>query len=274
MDNGITVRNRRPKSCRWTESQRAYLKELYQSGLSPSQIARQLGKSYSSVYFQLRTLGIERRSRSEACRGFAINDHWFQEIDSEHKAYWLGFIAADGCLAHGNTLQIAIKEEDGALLEDLRRRLRIATPIRYRAKRAWLTVSSKLLADDLRSHGITERKSLKLCWAETVSEDLVPHFLRGYIDGDGCWTVYNSGEKTKYFLYIYGTQQFLKRSREVLEKNCCASKPLIRRNTPNSRIYRLVYGGRKQLSRIWHFLYDDAHIFLVRKRSVFADFVE
>lgn len=273
-DCGITVRNRRPKSCRWTESQRAYLKKLYQSGLSPSQIARQLGKSYSSVYFQLRTLGIKRRSRSEACRGFAIDDRWFKEIDSEYKAYWLGFIAADGCLAHGSTLQIAIKKEDGALLEDLRKRLGIVTPVRYCAKRAWLTVSSKLLAEDLRSHGITERESLKLRWPETVNEDLVSHFLRGYIDGDGSWTVYSSGGRKHYFLHIYGTQQFLNRCRDVLIKNCYTSSPPVRKTRPNEKIYRLTFGGRKQLSRIWHFLYDEAHVYLERKRSVFADFAD
>lgn len=273
-DCGIKVRNRRPKSCRWTESQRYYLKKLYESGFSPSQIARQLGKSYSSVYFQLRTLGIKRRSHSEACRGFAINDHWFKEIDSEYKAYWLGFIAADGCLAHGHTLQIAIKEEDGALLEDLRKRLGIVTPLRYRAKRAWLTVSSELLAADLRSHGITERKSLKLRWPEPLREDLAPHFLRGYIDGDGSWTVYNSSGKKHYFLHIYGTQQFLEGCRDLLARSCDTSKPTIRKNRSNERIYCLTYGGRKQLSRIWHFLYDEAHIFLERKRSVFVDFVD
>ena len=43
----------------------------------------------------------------------------FEKIDSEEKAYWLGFLEADGCLHSGKgdyRIELGLKEEDYSTL--------------------------------------------------------------------------------------------------------------------------------------------------------------
>ena len=51
-------------------------------------------------------------------RKYALNEAFFEIIDSEEKAYWLGFIAADGCV-YRRTLSINLNIKDKAHLEKL-----------------------------------------------------------------------------------------------------------------------------------------------------------
>ena len=66
------------------------------------------------------TLGIHLKKNNvseDRRRKYFFNEDYFKNVDSEEKAYWLGFIAADGCILENGTLKIGLAEKDSLHLE-------------------------------------------------------------------------------------------------------------------------------------------------------------
>jgi hypothetical protein len=100
-----------------------------------------------------------------------------------------------------------------------------------------------------------------------LRKDLIRHFIRGYFDGDGC--ISQSG---KYPMFsIVSTKNFLTSIQNILVKNLGLSKTkfMIRHPKNGNNIRTLMYGSYGNCIPIYHYLYDDASIFLKRKRDKF-----
>lgn len=134
-----------------------------------------------------------------------INDSYFNEIDSRDKAYWLGFIYADGYITkhinkNSSNYEFGIKLQsiDRYILELLNYNLGgnnlivdkdecqiiingISTT---RHKMSNLRVFSKNIVDGLYKNGIDFNKTKSEIYP-TVKDEYFLDFLRGYIDGDG-----------------------------------------------------------------------------------------
>lgn len=167
---------------------------------------------------------------------YPVNVHYFDVIDSNAKAYILGFIAADGALVKGTstssiTLTITVKYEDRAVLyfiknqlQDVNRKL-----LEIRRKSSFdntkeihhirYAISKRPIINSIMKYGITENKSLSMGnILENIPQEYRNAFIIGYFDGDGSVTVLD-GEKPNdrgylckdYSLYISirGTQNFL-----------------------------------------------------------------
>ena len=89
--------------------------DLYQTGLSCQKIADQLNVSESFINKKLKELNITKRSNS-IYRRRPWNENFFNKIDTEEKAYWLGFLYADGCVhdkPNGQKLiTLVVKDEE------------------------------------------------------------------------------------------------------------------------------------------------------------------
>lgn len=130
-------------------------------------------------------------------RRYELDESYFDRIDTPDKAYWLGFIAGDGCVRDRGVLSVGLSAKDRAHLEALGAALSTTTPIReYTAQGkarthtrpsyqyVVLSLTSSRLVGGLASHGVTPRKSLTLqVWRGPA--DLMPHYWRGLIDADG-----------------------------------------------------------------------------------------
>ena len=121
-----------------------------------------------------------------------LNKNYFKNIDTEEKAYWLGFIAADGCVykmsKNAYRLQINLSAVDIGHLElfnDCIESDYIITQKKVNnSDTCILKISSKEFTDNLINLGITPNKSL-IVQMPNISQDLIRHFIRGYFDGDG-----------------------------------------------------------------------------------------
>lgn len=133
-----------------------------------------------------------------------FNNSFFDIIDSPRKAYWLGFIYADGWISinkDGRHYEFGMEltRSDRYILEELNRDLGNAhiiydhhrelyivnNPKKSITDTSVLRVYSKQLVNDLRKSGIDCRKTKSEIFP-VVDDSLFPAFLRGYIDGDGC----------------------------------------------------------------------------------------
>jgi len=134
---------------------------------------------------------------------YALDDGYFDSIDTEGKAYWLGFITADGCVQTGtvgangwlrNQLSVKLKESDAGHLEKLKSALSAESPVRLvpqatlSSGAAEIAVTSGRLVESLISLGVGPRKSLSVQpWIGP--DELMRHYWRGMVDGDGTLVV-------------------------------------------------------------------------------------
>lgn len=210
------------------------------------------------------------------------NNTFFDTIDTEEKAYWLGFFYADGCLySNGKTASIMLTANDDSHLikfaDIFGLSIRRETAYHNRVDKFYNSVrcilNSKYLCDSLLAKGVTHRKTSTATGEilKSVPDSLIHHFIRGYFDGDGhIGKVSHVGkiEATEHRFVLCGTQSFL-----LAVSNLMASKLGLRAPEPfcNTGVYRLQWGGVWQINRIREWLYKDASICLERKKLRFDE---
>ncbi len=194
---GVNLTNGSSVSCGCTrqlipaKDKRAMV-EAYQSGLTMRAAGNRFGWSEWACEEALKAAGVARRSRGG--RIYAVNERFFSRVDSEEKAYWLGFITADGSVLDRGMLQVGLHFRDGTHLKKLGLSLGAGHPVREqfqtggfggRAHLAKLTVHSVKLVADLKALGVIPRKSLVAAPWEGGPRWLLRHYWRGLVDGDG-----------------------------------------------------------------------------------------
>lgn len=149
------------------------------------------------------------------------NQYYFSEIDSQSKAYFLGWIGSDGCIYKSKTknkqgiLKLAIQKQDVKVLELLNNDLCSNKPIGFNKKYTWLEISSSQITIDLKKLGLDVRKTYDNTIAN-IEDKYMPALIRGYFEGDGSIS-YNE-ELSKVNIGIVGYGSNLKKLQTYLEK--------------------------------------------------------
>ena len=87
---------RRPRRILMSEAKA--MSELYGKDISGTDIAKRFSTTPTAVYAALERLGIERRPSYNGFLGDCNHD-FFNTIDTEAKAYFLGAMSGDGCVS-------------------------------------------------------------------------------------------------------------------------------------------------------------------------------
>ena len=217
--------------------------------------------------------GVHLRSSSEA-HSLSVDSEYFDRIDTEEKAYWLGFIYADGYITK-NIFGIKLQESDSEHLDKLKECLRSAHHIgHYVGKTGFsntefgtaycsLTIENKDLVRGLVNQGVQYNKSSTILFptAEIVPDSLLHHFIRGYFDGDG--SVY--GSERFPAASFDGNQRFISTLLEVI-RNATGTKANIH---PDRSIFCIKLGGRNVIKKLYDYMYSNATVFLRRKKQRF-----
>ena len=241
--------------------QRTEIVSRYGEGESLTDLGKHFGVSHNTIARVLRSAGISVRNHAVQQRKYRCDDHYFDCIDSEPKAYWLGFIAADGCVTDGRriSLQVKLQGRDGGHLGSLRDSLSATNPVyRTGAGQAQFIVHSPQLIAGLAAQGIGPRKSLTLNWPVDLPANLLPHYLRGYMDGDGNWST--TGKQAN--VTVCGSFPFLLGLGEYLEGTLGFRQARLR---ACGNTHMMSYGGNRQIPTLARFLYARASVALPRK---------
>lgn len=120
---------------------------------------------------------------------------YFENIDTPQKAYWLGFICADGYVGK-DYCRVSILTKDLEILEKFKRDIKSGhkiSEIIQHDKRTGKThkeysiqVTNKKFARHLEKHGVTPNKTNVLGFPGDLEESMYPYFIAGLFDGDGC----------------------------------------------------------------------------------------
>ena len=197
---------------------------------------------------------------------------YFKVIDSEQKAYWLGFIAADGCVGtHMNTVRIDLKSTDKTHLEKLRSSIHGDQPIvsSHRGASCYLDMNSKDMVQDLIRYGITPNKSLTLdINFDLIPFDLLHHFIRGYFDGDGSINYYTRAP----YWYDEWELSFISTAKVLLKFQELFNKPHKLFACGNN--FRFCYKSKQDIKEVLEYMYQDATIYLDRKYEKVLNFLK
>lgn len=132
---------------------------------------------------------------------YNIDDDFFKKIDTEAKAYLLGWIASDGSITKSG-FQIAIDKEDLRCLETLRNIICKELPIKNKknSNLVSLSISSKTISNDICNllNILPEKKSDKVEFPNLDTDELKWIFLRGFFDGDGTIHTISDTHRTPY----------------------------------------------------------------------------
>ena len=164
----------------------------WKEGKSLRYLADVYHTSRTTLSEKLKNLGYNIKNKQIESK---ISETIFDSIDTEEKAYWLGFIYADGNIKtvtkkiQTYTLNITLKNSDIEHLHKFNIFMSGTVNIRQNTNSCVWAASNKHLWQTLNKYGCTPNKSLTLKFPnENIfkSKDLIRHFVRGYFDGDGC----------------------------------------------------------------------------------------
>jgi len=213
-------------------------------------------------------------------RIYHLNEDTFKDIDSQEKAYWLGFFSADGSITE-NKVRLTLSDKDYTHLQLWKTFIGWTGKDYFHVKEKAHEVyfrSSNMVAD-LARFTVTKRKTYTIRFpVKEIPPLLLRHYVRGYFDGDGCITKqtrrivkpnkkeysYDGGEFS-----IESNEEFLSLMQEhvfcsILSLPCTSIKYI-------DSINRLRYGGIDQLATIYHYLYDNSSTYLHRKKAIFKE---
>ncbi|MGL4349301.1 MAG: hypothetical protein ACRCT2_01760 [Plesiomonas shigelloides] len=194
---------------------------------------------------------------------------YFDSIDTEGKAYFLGLIIADGHVrntARDCYFAIELQDPDSKVLESLRAELNIQKPLEHLVRpgkkdAGRIRVYSRQLVKGLLSKGKTLNTETSGIFRD-LDPSLRRHFVRGVIDGDG--SIRSRGKSfyvgTCAIDLLLGIQDWIS-----LEATLDTQFRMSKRTLPSGKtFYRLDFTQATSLVR-W--LYEDSSFFIDRKKE-------
>jgi hypothetical protein len=212
----------------------------------------------------------------------------FKTIDSEIKAYFLGFMYGDGCISivgKRYNVRISIVIEDSYILDQFCKYFPIIKSpksfdySKYNKNQKiqrYINLASPPAVRDLLTHGLVTRKSCenkeKLTFPK-MDKEFIHHFIRGFFDADG--TICNV-KKRPHMRYVdMGgvSKKFIYAVRKTLKKFNIDSFCRNKQNKGQRQLFYIIYFiNSNQILKLIKFLYKDATIFLTRKKALFDSF--
>lgn len=259
-----------------TEIELKKIINMYNDGKSLRQMSKELNKTRKILSGILKEQNIAIRTTTITSRKYIHDINFFENIDNENKAYWLGFLYADGFIEskrkNGNQkFGVTLSIKDIRHLEKFKKDLKATNGIKIYTGSGYaktnkfckLLLTSQNTVNDLIKHGCVENKTNILTFPNFLEKELVSHFIRGYFDGDGSVTF----NKTKQVVSVsfVGTKEFLEGIKEYFNLD----NKLY--HYPNSQTYQLKIGGNKKPYRLLHNMYKNANMFLDRKYEIYKD---
>lgn len=215
----------------------------------------------------------------------------FDSIDTEEKAYWLGFWYADGYLDSKPLnpsikpkyrVELSLKGDDFKHLEKFNVFIKHSKNIvkisntkcgRSMCRRCRWGVTNKNLWEALNNLGCTPRKSLTITFPDTSifkSSDLIRHFIRGYWDGDGCLSWCDKEHKCPH-VSVLGTEDFLTSIKHYLPLKFDYVLSKANQNSSNEITKQFSVCGRNGYE-LAKYLYSNATIYLDRKYEKYLEY--
>ena len=233
---------------------------------------------------------------------YKANFNYFDKIDAPDKAYWLGFIWADGYIAkrvrpqssgHERieyNLKLALQDNDASHIQKFLDCIESNYPVHfYKSKgfnkeprleaRAFIT-NLHMCSLLYENYGLIPRRSDVSLVLKQLPKEYKRFFILGVFDADGSFTTYHGDYGDKMNVIFGGSESLLRFIEKHLEDNNVTEKAntisgqrrLSQRHKDKDGTWRcLNYSGKRQCMKIINYLYKDSPIYLDRKYQKYLD---
>lgn len=210
------------------------------------------------------------------------NNDYFKNIDTENKAYILGFISADGHIStkKGNKyLSIELQKRDKKILQFIKKEIqysgKIGTTYHNNKEYCRLKIYGEKLVNNILDKGLDNQKTYNLTFPLCIPANLIRHYIRGLFDGDGCIYIgkrkkTNGESKDRRMITLVSTRtmndfisQYMNNKFDIQFK---ARHSNTKKNTEISIIFLEKYD---HIKIFLDYLYQDSNIYLKRKKDIF-----
>ena len=226
---------------------------------------------------------------------YKANFNYFDKIDSPDKAYWLGFIWADGYIAKRTrtqnshtrieyNLKLAIKEGDASHIQKFLDCIDSNYPVHlYRStgfnRENWMEARAFITNLHMCSllyegYGIIPGRYDISLILRILPKEYEKYFILGVFDVDGSFVAYQGHYGDKMNVAFGGSESLLRFIENHLVVNNVISKAdtvsglrkLHQRHEGRDGVWRtLNFAGKPQCMKIINYLYQDTPIYLERK---------
>lgn len=211
----------------------------------------------------------------------SLNEDFFKTIDTEEKAYFLGWMLSDGYVIKPSNkktypIGIDVKIGDKYILEKFKEAIKLdeSAPLLDQVKKAKINSSknarkkdtyqtrllfySKKMTQDLKKYNVIPRKSHTVRFPENIDSNMIHHVIRGIFDGDGCIS--------HNLVSFYGNEYMMKDIKKILVDTININDNKI---FNGETCFSFSFSSKKDVKNFYHYIYDDATIFLKRKKERF-----
>lgn len=253
--------------------------------MSIKEISERLNVDVRSVKRALHKNNIKLRTLSESLRQYSLDETYFDNIDTQNKAYILGFLYADGNVGKNKyNIQLSLQEEDKHILEKIKQEIKSDIPLYYKCntgkqnhKNVYsLIINNKHMHQSLINVGVVPQKTFLIKFPNFLNQNLISHFIRGYFDGDGCFGFYKRKDRKNSYHTVFtliGTNDFCQIVKQIIEEklnvHCYIGYCHQKYESP---IRCLSISGRINCQKILDWIYKDAEMFLTRKNNKYIEF--
>lgn len=264
--------------------------EMYQQGMSAPEIANQFGVAHTMILRYLEKNGVDRRSAEECHRLYPIREDFFDVIDTQEKAYFLGFLYADGNNSQeANYVRIDLSRKDKDILEKLVTLIYLEEPLQhikdqdrekeYKGQKviyhtSYFNINSKHICHKLEELGCPAAKSLIIDFPKwLVDPELQRHFIRGYYDGDGGVSLTDVKERGAH-TRMTSTLDFCHSMTKIILSQTGIQYGEPYNDVDDKNVYSIHLSGNRQVARFLDWLYKDSLIHLNRKHDLYVKLLE
>lgn len=166
---------------------------------SQKEIAILLDISQSTISGILRLHGIKHKKSRLNMSKLALDINYFESINTKEKAYWLGYVCADGCI-HKNSSKVSLISKDREIIEKFKMAIKSEHKLAELNKfdkrtetyniAYTIQITNELFQKHLIDLGVTSEKTDKL-EMPNIPEEYYSYFFAGLFDGDGSLSIYS-----------------------------------------------------------------------------------
>jgi len=260
-----------------TEIEQSVIDYYITDRLSGQKIASTLEINVKTVFAILKRNNIKSRTLSESAMKYTCQDDFFNVINTEKKAYWLGVLFADGNITKkaSKSGQIIFSSKDKEwvklFLSDVGSNNSPNCEYqRVYKKYIWKAqITSAQMYNDLNNLGCTPTKT-KTIRIPILEDELIHHFIRGYFDGDGTVGAYKNLKNNDWKIlksgFCSGSQEFIIDLLKIL--------PVKNKTIKESNECYITQHSLHDTLNLFKYMYKDYITCLERKRQVFINYLD
>lgn len=296
----------------WTNDEVEKLKILIETGASRKEIANKLFRTEKSINCKMNELRYFLKERSllqesNNRRVYTVDDDYFENVDTQKKAYWLGWMVTDGYViselhtkrgvVRCTKVGLKIHEKDLCVVEEFTKDTKSTFPIKHnkagtnnnlftnkfiKKTRVIISgpqcnyeVSSAKMVQDLSKYGVVQNKTYTIGYPELLKEEFSPGFIAGVISGDGSVNLKKNHNET-YLLRcnIAGNLVLLEPIKNILVKyiGYNPDKKIFKYKSAKN-LYSLELNQTETI-KMYYWMKENNIFLMKRKNDIIEDFIK